>query len=322
MKLVVTGGAGFLGRRVGSALLDGTMRGIGNVDEVVLVDRFEATDLPKDTRLRSVAADITKAEEVARVIDDTVDGVFHLAAIVSGEAEADFDLGYRVNLDGTRHVLEACRSLARCPRVVYASSVAVYGGESIITDRTPLTPQTSYGAQKAAGELLLNDYTRKGFLDGRGLRLPTIVVRPGKPNRAASGFASSIIREPLQGQHAICPVSPETRMVLLSPRKVIEAFLRAFALDEGALGGQRTILLGGIGPTIAEMAEALGIAGGEAALSRVKWEPDAGIQSIVDSWPHTLEAARAAALGFETDAAVGDIVDAFVADELGGQVAP
>lgn len=321
MKVVVTGGAGFLGRRVGMALLDGSVPAVGTVDEVVLVDRVVAADLPSDPRLRAVAADVTDPGDVGRVIDDTVGAVFHLAAVVSGEAEADFDLGYRVNLDGTRHVLEACRALAHVPRVVYASSVAVYGGETVITDRTPLTPQTSYGAQKAAGELLLNDYTRKGFLDGRGLRLPTIVVRPGKPNRAASGFASSIIREPLQGQTAMCPVLPETRMVLLSPRKVIDAFLRVYALDTEALGAQRTMLLGGIGPSIGEMVEALGVVGGEAALGRVNWQHDEAVQKIVDGWPQILEAERAQALGFEADANVGEIVAAFVEDELGGRVA-
>ncbi len=321
MKVVVTGGAGFLGRRVGLSLLDETVPAVGAVDEVVLVDRVPAADLPDDARLRTIAADIADVADVRRVIDDTVDGVFHLAAIVSGEAEADFDLGYRVNLDGTRNVLEACRALPHCPRVVYASSVAVYGGERVITDLTPLTPQTSYGAQKAAGELLLNDYTRKGFLDGRGLRLPTIVVRPGKPNRAASGFASSIIREPLQGQPTICPVTPETRMVLLSPRRVVMAFLQAFALDGAALGTQRTLLLGGIGPTIGEMVDALRSIGGAAAAARIDWQHDSAVQKIVDSWPQVLEAERAEALGFEADVAVSDIVSAFVEDELGGQVA-
>ena len=321
MKVVVTGGAGFLGRRVGLALLDGKMPLPEEVDEVVLADKFAAADLPDDSRLSSMTTDIADADSVRSLIDGSVGAVFHLAAIVSGEAEADFDLGYRVNLDGTRNVLEACRALPHRPRVVYASSVAVYGGEVVITDRTTLTPQTSYGAQKAAGELLLNDYTRKGFVDGRGLRLPTIVVRPGKPNRAASGFASSIIREPLQGQRAVCPVRAESRMVLLSPRKVVEAFLRAFALDGDAIGGQRTLLLGGIGPSIGEMVDALGVAGGSAAIDRIEWAHDDGIQAIVDSWPQALEAERAAALGFGVDSGFDEIVAGFVEDELGGQVA-
>ena len=321
MKVVVTGGAGFLGRRVGLALLDGTMPVPEAISEVVLADRVVAADLPDDGRLSSVTADIADADSVRNLIDDSVGAVFHLAAIVSGEAEADFDLGYRVNLDGTRNVLDACRVLQHRPRVVYASSVAVYGGEVVITDRTPLTPQTSYGAQKAAGEFLLNDYTRKGFVDGRGLRLPTIVVRPGKPNRAASGFASSIIREPLQGQRAVCPVRAETKMVLLSPRKVVEVFLRAFALDGDEIGGQRTVLLGGIGPSIGEMVDALGVAGGSAATDRVDWAHDDGIQAIVDSWPQALEAERAAALGFGVDSGFDEIVGGFVEDELGGRVA-
>ncbi len=320
MKVVVTGGAGFLGRRVGLALIEGKLPTPEPVSQVVLADKFAAADLPDDARLSSAIVDIADGASVGGLIDESVGAVFHLAAIVSGEAEADFDLGYRVNLNGTRNVLEACRAVPHCPRVVYASSVAVYGGERVITDRTPLTPQTSYGAQKAAGELMLNDYTRKGFLDGRGLRLPTIVVRPGKPNRAASGFASSIIREPLQGQRAVCPVKSETRMVLLSPRKVVEAFLRAFAADGNAIGGQRTLLLGGIGPSIGEMIEALGSAGGTAAVDRVDWTPDAGVQAIVDSWPQALEAQRAAELGFGVDADFEEIVAGFVEDELGGRV--
>ena len=202
--------------------------------------------------------------------------MFHLAAIVSANAEEDFDLGYRVNLDGTRHVLEACRALPEPVRLVFASSVAVYGGDmpAVLDDGTILTPQTSYGAQKAAGELLLNDYGRKGFVDGRALRLPTIVVRPGKPNRAASTFASSIIREPLAGQEAVCPVERDAEMYILSPRRVIQALIHAFELPAEAFGMTRMLTLPGITVSIGEMVDALDEIAGERVAHRIQWQPD------------------------------------------------
>src|SRR5580704_2380526 len=200
MRVVITGGCGFLGRRVALQVL-----ARGDVDELVLFDNApSALPLPEDGRLSVVTGDIADRETVRRVISPGTHSVFHLAAVVSGQAEADTDLGYRVNLDGTRAVLDACRMLGTCPRVVFASSLAVYGGvlPPAVGDDTPLTPQTSYGTQKAIGELLVNDYSRKGFVDGRAVRLPTVVVRPGRPNRAASTFASSMIREPLAGRPA------------------------------------------------------------------------------------------------------------------------
>src|SRR5215469_1560 len=221
MRVVVTGGCGFLGRRVALNLL-----ARGDVDELALFDNAPpAAPLPEDRRLRLVTGDIADRAAVGRAIAPGTAAVFHLAAVVSGEAEADTDLGYRVNLDGTRAVLDACRALGNCPRLVFASSLAVYGGQlpPAVGDDTPLTPQSSYGTQKAIGELLVNDYSRKRFVDGRALRLPTVVVRPGRPNRAASTFASSIIREPLTGREAICPVSPDTVMALASPRRITEA---------------------------------------------------------------------------------------------------
>src|SRR5690348_11984060 len=226
MRIVITGGCGFLGRRVALKLLaEGSP--LGPVDELVLFDNApSALPLPKDKRLTLVTGDIADRTAVASVIARGTDAVFHLAAIVSGQA--DTDLGYRVNLDGTRAVLDACRALGTVPRLVFASSLAVYGGRlpPEIGDDTALTPQTSYGTQKAIGELLVNDYSRKGFVDGRALRLPTVVVRPGRPNRAVSTFASSIIREPLSGREAVCPVAPDTVMALASPRRVVDALLR------------------------------------------------------------------------------------------------
>ena len=222
MRVVVTGGCGFLGRRVALRLLERD-----GIDELVLFDNApSALPLPEDHRLRLVTGDIADRAAVRHVIAPGTDSVFHLAAVISGQAESDTDLGYRVNLDGTRAVLDACRALGTCPRVIFASSLAVYGGElpPMVGDATPLTPQTSYGTQKAIGELLVNDYSRKRFIDGRAVRLPTVVVRPGLPNRAASTFVSSIIREPLSEREAICPVLPDTVMALASPRRQTSCF--------------------------------------------------------------------------------------------------
>jgi nucleoside-diphosphate-sugar epimerase len=255
---------------------------------------------------------------VRRLISPGTGSVFHLAAIVSGEAEADPDLGYRVNLEGTRAVLEACRALGSCPRLVFASSLAVYGGKlpAAVGDDTLLTPQTSYGTQKAIGELLVNDYSRKGFVDGRAVRLPTVVVRPGRPNRAASTFASSIIREPLSGREAICPVSPETVMALASPRCVIGALLLAHDLPGDAFGASRSLQLPGFSVAVGEMAAAVRRAGGAEAFARIRWEPDAQIQRIISGWPQALSAPRAEALGFTADAGIDDVVRAFAEDDL------
>ena len=241
MRIVITGGCGFLGRRVALRLLER-----GDVDELVLFDNApSALPLPEDKRLRLVTGNIADRDAVRAVISPGTASVFHLAAVVSGQAEADTDLGYRVNLDGTRAVLDACRLLGTYPRVVFASSLAVYGGElpPAVGDETPLTPQTSYGTQKAIGELLVNDYSRKRFVDGRAVRLPTVVVRPGRPNRAASTFASSMIREPLSGREAVCPVSPDTVMALASPRRIVDALLHAHDLPADAFGTSRSLQL-------------------------------------------------------------------------------
>jgi nucleoside-diphosphate-sugar epimerase len=228
----------------------------------------------------------------------------------------------RVNLEGTRNVLEACRALPRPARLVFASSVAVYGGDmpEVLDDGTILTPQTSYGAQKAMGELLVGDYTRKGFVDGRALRLPTIVVRPGKPNRAASTFASSIIREPLTGQEAACPVTRDAAMYILSPRRVVEALIRAFELPAEAFGATRMLTLPGITVSVGEMVDALESVAGERVARRVRWQPDPVIQKIVAGWPAAFDAKRARAMGFAADPDFASIVRAHIEDELGGAV--
>jgi nucleoside-diphosphate-sugar epimerase len=327
MHVVITGGAGFIGKKLASALLARgaleTASGRQTIERLTLFDVTHAEGLPEDARLASIAGDITDLAQVHQAIRDDVGGVFHLAAIVSANAEEDFDLGMRVNLEGTRNVLEACRALPQPARLVFASSVAVYGGDmpEVLDDGTILTPQTSYGAQKAIGELLLNDYSRKGFVDGRALRLPTIVVRPGRPNRAASTFASSIIREPLAGQEAICPVGREAAMYILSPRRVVDALIRAFELPPEAFGMTRMLTLPGITVSIGAMVEALEEVAGERVAARVKWQPDPTIQKIVAGWPTAFDARRARAMGFEADPDFASIVRAHLDDELGGRIA-
>jgi D-erythronate 2-dehydrogenase len=314
MRIVITGGCGFLGRRVALKLLERE-----EVEDLVLLDSAApALPLPEDKRLSLVTGDVADGETVRSGIAPGTDSVFYLAAIVSGQAEADTDLGYRVNLDGTRAVLDACRALGSCPRVIFASSLAVYGGElpPRVGDATPLTPQTSYGTQKAIGELLVHDYSRKGFVDGRAIRLPTVVVRPGRPNPAASTFASSIVREPLAGREAVCPVSPDTVMALASPRRVVEGLLRAHDLPADAFGGSRSLQLPGFSVAVGEMAAAVRRAGGEAAYARIRWQPDPQIQRIISGWPQALAAARAEALGFAADGGIDEVVGAFIEDDL------
>ncbi|HUC72385.1 MAG TPA: D-erythronate dehydrogenase [Stellaceae bacterium] len=318
MRIVITGGCGFLGRRVALLLLE---RGssLGPIDELVLFDNAPpALPLPQDRRLKLATGDIADRDTVSRLLTTGTAAVFHLAAVVSGQAEADTDLGYRVNLDGTRAVLDACRALGTRPRLVFASSLAVYGGAlpPAVGDDTPLTPQSSYGTQKAIGELLVNDYSRKGFVDGRALRLPTVVVRPGLPNRAASTFASSIIREPLAGKDAVCPVSPDLVMALASPRRVVAALHRAHELPAEAFGANRSLQLPGFSVAVGEMAEAVRRAGGEAAHARIRWQHDPEIEAIVAGWPQALAAPRATALGFAADADIDEAVQAFIEDDL------
>ncbi|MGE0658337.1 MAG: D-erythronate dehydrogenase [Reyranellaceae bacterium] len=327
MKVVITGGAGFLGRKLAQRLLDqGTLVGRSGrqerIDELVLFDVGLSPVGAGDPRVSAIAGDVGDPAQVAMLIGNDTDSVFHLAAVVSAGAEADFDLGWRVNLDGTRNVLEACRRLRHPARLVFTSSIAVYGGDlpDPVTDATILTPRTSYGAQKAACELLINDCTRKGYLDGRALRLPTITVRTGKPNKAASTWASSIIREPLSGVDAVCPVRPDSSMACLSPRRTIDAFIRAHDLPGEALGSYRSLLLSGIAVTAAEMEAAMRRNAGNRRTGRVLWQPDPQTQAIVDGWPRASRGARADALGFTVDASIDEIVQAFIADDLDEQI--
>ncbi|WP_119153430.1 D-erythronate dehydrogenase [Caldimonas tepidiphila] len=323
MNVVITGGAGFLGKRLALELLGrGTLGGPDGrprtIERIVLVDVVAAEGLPDDPRLRVLTGDVADPAVLADAIDADTGSVFHLAAIVSGHAEADFELGMRINLDASRLLLERCRALGTRPRVVFTSSVAVYGSAAsgAVRDDTTLAPQTSYGTQKAIAELLLADYSRRGFVDGRCMRLPTISVRPGKPNKAASSFASGIIREPLNGVESVCPVGPDTRLWLLSPRRAIRCLIDGHELDAAALGASRNINMPGISVSVAEMLAALERVAGPAPLRHVRWSSDPLVERIVASWPAAWDTRRAEALGLEGDASFDEIVRAYIEDEL------
>jgi len=325
LRILITGAGGFIGRKLTERLLaDGTVDG-RTVQHITAADLYGLDLLADDARLARVALDITDHVAAAKLIAQGYDLVVHLAAIVSANAEEDFDLGYKVNLDGTRYLLEGLKALGTCPRLVFASTLAVFGGPvptppALIGDDFHLTPQTSYGAQKAACELLVADYTRKGYIDGRSLRLPTIVVRPGKPNKAASTFASSIIREPLAGQAAICPVDPDSTMYILSPRRVIDAFVKTAGLPSDAFGQVRSLTLPGIAVRIGDALEALRRIAGDKVADRVKQVPDPKIQKIVDGWPYNFASKRARDMGYEADASIDEIIQAHIEDEHGGRI--
>lgn len=322
MKVLITGGAGFLGRRLAARLLErGRLAGPDGAERIIrriaLVDVIPAEGFD-DPRIEAVAGDIADPLLLSRVMGADTLSVFHLAAVVSAQAEADFDLGMRVNLDASRALLEACRASGRRPRVVFTSSVAVYGGElpPLVGDDTALHPQSSYGTQKAMGEMLVADYTRRGFLDGRVLRLPTVSVRPGKPNKAASSFASGIIREPLAGVESVCPVAPGTRLWLLSPRRAVESLVLGHELASDSLGHRRALNLPGISVRAADMVDALRSVAGEATARLVRWELDESINRIVGSWPGAWDTRRAEALGFRGDADFQSIIRAYMEDDL------
>jgi nucleoside-diphosphate-sugar epimerase len=295
------------------------------IDRLTLTD-VVAPDKPQNFpgAVETVAADLAATAVATKLVATRPEVIFHLAGVVSAEAELDFEKGYHVNLDGTRALLEAIRAnQGYKPKLVYASSMAVYGAPfpNLIPDEFHLTPLTSYGTQKAIGELLLADYTRRGFCEGVGLRFPSIVVRPGKPNKAASGFFSSIIREPLAGQEAVLPVADTVLHTHASPRAAINYLLHAAGLRPEQLGPRVNVAMPGIACTVAEQIAALRRIAGDKVAARIRPEPDALIIRIVDGWPHQLAAARALALGFEPDKSFDDIVRAHIEDELGGRIA-
>ncbi|MGB0087825.1 MAG: D-erythronate dehydrogenase [Rhodomicrobiaceae bacterium] len=318
MKVLIIGGGGFIGQKLAKALgARGQLRG-QPISQMTLADLAVPKAVAASFPVEGRAVDITDAGQVRGLIEARPDVIYHLAAIVSGQAEAEFDLGWSVNLFGSYHVFEAARHIATRPIVVFTSSIAVYGGEieEPIEDWTHLNPQTSYGAQKAASELMLNDYSRKGFFDGRGLRLPTISIRPGKPNKAASGFMSSIFREPLQGQKAICPVSPDYEHWFLSPRRVTENLVMAAEMPSEAFGLNRCVMLPGRSYRIGEMVEAMRRVAGDGPVNLIRWEPDPVLQRIVLAWKGRFNPAKGLRMGFVRDESFEDNVRYFLEDDL------
>lgn len=309
MHILITGAAGFLGQRLARRLLTNPA-----LEQITLSDLVPPPVPDGDARVTSVAADLTHPQASTEVVAENTAAVYHLAAVVSGQAEANFDLGMAVNCEGTRHLLEAVRHRAPGSKFVFASSLAVFGGRlpPVITEDTVLRPQSSYGTQKAICELWVNDYSRKGFIDGRVLRLPTVCVRPGKPNAAASSFASSIIREPLQGETAVCPVDPALSLWLSSPTTVVDNLMHTLTLKAEQFGDSRTLNLPGITVSVQAMIEALEAVAGKAAAERIRYQLDPSISKIVASWPSQFDVERAITLGFRRDHSFQDIIRDFI----------
>jgi nucleoside-diphosphate-sugar epimerase len=289
MRILVTGAAGYIGSALARFLA------ARNFD-VVATDQSAPAPVIGNIAYPQFARSLVTAE---------VGAVFHLASLVSGGAEQNFELGTKVNLDATRDLLEACRLAGHRPKFIFASSIAVYSGVEVVTDETPPRPRLSYGAQKLISEILIDDYTRRGYIDGRALRLPTVMVRPGGANTAVSGWASAIIREPLAGRDYVCPVRPDTRMACISLDRVVESFVHAFELPGEKLGSQRTVLLNGIPVSAQQMRDAAGGTG------KVRFEPDPAMQKIMDAVPQAVSSERALALGFRHSANIEEIVDEY-----------
>jgi nucleoside-diphosphate-sugar epimerase len=317
MRVLILGGGGFLGRRLGEELLkNGGIAG-GRLHHLTMVDIAFAEERLQDSRLQYIQADFSDERTITNILQQQPDVVFHLAAIVSGEAEKNFELGMKINFHASRQVLELCRKLAINPRIVFASSCAVFGGDvsKVITDETAPKPRSSYGTQKAMVELLMNDYSRRGFVDARSVRLPTIAIRPGKPNAATSSFVSSIIREPLHRKKASYPVPPETPCWILSPKRVIQNFIHAANIDEGLLGDDRVINLPGLTVSVREMINTLEQIAGPEVTALLTYEPDAFLESIVLTWPPYFDTVRAKKLGFVSDSSVEEIIRSYIAEE-------
>ncbi len=318
MNILIIGGGGFVGQKLARRLAErGSLRG-REISRLTLADIVEPGPVDASLPVEAVTCDIGDPQSVGEAIGAEVDVVYHLAAIVSAHAEEDFDAGMRVNLHGTLNVLERCRALGTAPVVVFASTLAVFGGEvpDPIEDWTLPNPQTSYGTQKAIGELLLNDYSRKGFVDGRGFRLPTIAVRPGRPNRAASSFMSSIIREPLNGEEAVCPVEPGFLHYYLSPRRCVENLVRGAELDAADLGQNRCMMMPGLTASIGEMVEAMTAVAGPEPATRIRWEDQPEIRRIVSGWRFHLNPQKALKLGLEADARFEENVRFYIEDDM------
>jgi nucleoside-diphosphate-sugar epimerase len=323
VNVLITGGAGMVGGKLADRLItDGVIAGKPiealTLADIVAPPARQAAGIAVSTH----AVDLAEQGVADRLIAGRPEVIFHVAAITSGEAEADFDQGYRVNLDGMRLLFEAIRRIghAYCPRLVWTSSIAVFGAPfpKAIPDDFLHAPLTSYGTQKAIGELVLADYTRRGFFDGIGIRLPTIVVRPGEPNRAASGFFSSIIREPLAGKEAILPVPDSIRHWHATPRSAVNFLLHAAELDGAAVGARRSITMPGVSVTVAEQIAALRKVAGDRVAERIVRKPDQTIMRIVEGWPRNFAPARALSLGFRAESSFEEIIRIHIEDELGG----
>lgn len=323
MRILVIGAAGMLGGKLVERVVRDGRLGSEPISQLTLVDRVVAEPPPDPGfAVESTVADLAEPGVAETIVTGRPDVIFHLAAVVSGEAENDFDKGYRVNLDASRRLLDAIRACGRDyrPRVVFSSSIAVFGPPlpDVVGDDHCATPATSYGTQKAMIELLLADHARRGLVDGIAIRLPTICVRPGRPNLAASGFFSSIIREPLNGQDAVLPVSVDVRHWFASPRAAIGFLVHAATIDHATVGDRRCLTMPGVSATVADEIEALRRVAGDAAVRRIHHEPDEAIMRIVAGWPRAFDARRARALGFSAESGFDEIVRVHVEDELGG----
>ena len=326
MHILITGAAGMIGRKLTERLVMDRALGDQPIDKLTLIDIVTpARPAGFSDHVKTRAADLAASGAAEKAVTEQPDVIFHLAGVVSGEAEIDFEKGYRVNLDGTRALLEAIRASGNGykPKVVFTSSIAVFGAPfpEAIDDDFHLTPLTSYGSQKAICELLFADYTRRGFLEGVGIRLPSIVVRPGKPNKAASGFFSGIIREPLAGQEAILPVADSVLHWHASPRSAVGFLIHAAGLTRAQLGDRINLTMPGVCCTVGEQIAALRRIAGDKVADRIRRAPDELIERIVAGWPSRFEPRRAVALGFKVEATFDDIIRAHIEDELGGKIA-
>jgi nucleoside-diphosphate-sugar epimerase len=324
MHILVTGAAGMIGRKLTERLAkDGALHGAA-IDKFTLTDVFPANAPPASAAVDIVTEDLASPGVAERLVAGRPDVIFHTAGVVSAEAELDFEKGYRSNLDGMLALLEAIRKAGDGyhPKLVFTSSCATFGSPfpDAIGDEFHLTPHTSYGTQKAMCELLLADYTRRGFLDGVGLRLPAICVRPGKPNKAASGFFSSIIREPLAGREAVLPVDDSVLHTHASPRAAVGFLVHAAGLTREQLGTRVNLTMPGVSCTVAEQIAALRRIAGDAVAARIRREPDPLVIRIVDGWPHRFDAARARGLGFVAERSFDEVIRVHIDDELGGRI--
>ena len=320
MRILVIGAGGMLGAKLIARLArDGAIGG-REVTHLTRADAVACAAMTADLPIETVACDVSAPGTADHLMAGKPDLIFHLAAVVSGEAERDFDKGYRINLDATRYLLEAARAAGHCPKIIFTSSIAVFGAPfpDVISDDYFTTPLTSYGTQKAMGELLLADYSRRGFVDGVALRMPTVCVRPGSPNAAASGFFSNIIREPLVGLPAVLPVDEDVRHWFASPRAAVAFLIRAAEMDLAVLGARRTLTLPGLSCTVAEQIEALRRVAGDKAVALISRVPDPAIATIVAGWPQQFDAKRAISLGFEAEDSFDMIIRSYIDDELGG----